>query len=408
MTRLLLIAPLPPVSVGAEYGWALSGDDGLTLLSSGRAPLDLLPAATEVVLGVPAAALSWHQITLPQGSLRGAPRLRSVLDGLLEDRLLDEPEALHFGIAPDAKAGVPIWVAACNRIWLRAAVHTLEAAGKRVTRIVPEFAPQPPEAPVSMFVTGERDEALLTRCDALGVMSLPLAGAGLTLLASAAVDTAVVTAEPAVAEAAEQAFGQRVPIVQTAQRWLQAATSPWELAQFDLAVSNRARAGKKFASVFQMLRHAPEWRAARWGVALLLLVQLAGINAWAFKERNALEAKRTSVRTILTQTFPSVQLVLDAPLQMAREVAALQQSTGEVAPPDFEPMLRALAASLPNARPPSAIDYGTGQLRLRGLGLTPAELPALSSALSPLGYSARAEGDLLLVQVDAPSETTRK
>lgn len=157
-----------------------------------------------------------------------------------------------------------------------------------------------------------------------------------------------------------------------------------------------------------MLRHAPEWRAARWGVALLLLVQLAGINAWAFKERNALEAKRTSVRTILTQTFPSVQLVLDAPLQMAREVAALQQSTGEVAPPDFEPMLRALAASLPNARPPSAIDYGTGQLRLRGLGLTPAELPALSSALSPLGYSARAEGDLLLVQVDAPSETTRK
>ena len=408
MTRLLLTAPLPPVSIGAEYGWALSGDDGLTLLSHGRAPLDLLPAGAEVTLGVPAASLSWHLVTLPQGSLRGAPRLRSVLDGVLEDRLLDEPEALHFAVAPDASAGVPIWVAACNRIWLRAAVQTLEAAGRRVTRIVPEFAPQPPESPVLLFVTGEREGALLTRCDAMGVMSLPLDGAGSMLLGSAAIDTAVVTAEPAVAQAAEQAFGQRVPIVQTPQRWLQAATSPWELAQFDLAVSSRARAGKKFASVFQRLRHAPEWRAARWGIALLLVIQLAGINAWAFKERGALQAKRTTVRTILTQTFPSVQLVLDAPLQMAREVAALQQSTGEVAPADFEPMLNALAASLPNAKPPSAIDYGAGQLRLRGLGLTAAELPALTSALAPRGYSARAEGDLLLVQVETQPETTRK
>jgi len=407
MTRLLLTAPLPPVPVGAEYGWALSGDDGLTLLSHGHAPLDLLPAASEVMLGVPATALSWHQVTLPQGSLRGAPRLRSVLDGLLEDRLLDAPEALHFAVAPDAKTDAPIWVAACDRSWLRATVQALEVAGRRVTRIVPEFAPQPIASALLMFVTGTPDAALLTRCDALGVMSLPLDGAGL-LLASAAIDTAVVTAEPSVAQVAEQAFGQRVPIVQTPQRWLQAATSPWELAQFDLAVSHRARAGKKFASVFQRLRHAPEWRAARWGIALLLLVQLAGINAWAFKERAALEAKRATVKTILTQTFPSVQLVLDAPLQMAREVAALQQSTGEVAAPDFEPMLRALAASLPNAHPPSAIDYATGQLRLRGLGLTPAEMPGLSSALAPLGYSARAEGDLLLVQAETPAETTRK
>ena len=107
MTRLLLTAPLPPVSAGSEYGWALSGDDGLTLLSQGRAPLDLLPAGAEVVLGIPAAALSWHQVTLPQGSLRGAPRLRAVLDGLLEDQLLDEPEALHFAVAPDARTGAP-------------------------------------------------------------------------------------------------------------------------------------------------------------------------------------------------------------------------------------------------------------------------------------------------------------
>ena len=404
MTRLLLIAPSPLALAGAEFGWALSGDDGLTLLAHGRAPLDLLPAGTEVVLGLPGAALSWHQVTLPQGSLRAAPRLRAVLDGLLEDRLLDEPEQLHFAIEPGARAGLPMWVAVCQRSWLRALVQTLEAAGRRVVRIVPEFAPQPPDAPTLLFVTGEPEAALLTRCDAYGVVSLPLAQASAALAGELPL-ASVVLAEPAVEEAAAQALGQRVPMLQLPQRWLQQAmSSAWELAQFDLAVSGRARAGKKFASVLHALRYAPEWRAARWGVALLLLTQLIGLNAWAWKERNALTAKRLAVNSILQQSFPAVKLVRDAPLQMAREVATLQQSTGQVAPQDFEPMLGALAttlAGLPNAsaaKPPSAIDFSAGQLRLRGLGLAPADVPALASAMVSRGYSVRAEGDLLLLQ----------
>ena len=54
---------------------------------------------------MPAAALSWHQVTLPQGSMSGAVRLRSVLNGLLEDRLLDDPESLHFALEPGARVG---------------------------------------------------------------------------------------------------------------------------------------------------------------------------------------------------------------------------------------------------------------------------------------------------------------
>ena len=97
-----------------------------------------------------------------------------------------------------------------------------------------------------------------------------------------------------------------------------------------------------------------------------------------------------------------MQLVVDAPVQMAREVAALQQATGGVAPADLEPMLGALAASLPPGRVPTAIDYSAGQLRLRGLGLQAARARRASPAtLSSRGYSARSEGDLLLVQAEA-------
>lgn len=396
---MLVFPPFPPAAAGAEYGWVRATDDGATVADHGSAPLALLPAGQEVTLLVPTAALSWHSLTLPPGSLGG--RLRSVLDGLLEDRLLDEPDSLHFALEPGAKAGMPAWVAVCNRAALRNAVQALENAGKRVVRIVPEFAPRPDGAPTLVFVTGEPQAAQITVCDANGVLTLPMNPASLAAAANAPIDTVVASGEPAVAAQAEALLGMRLPIVQRAERWLQAARGPWDLAQFDLASSNRVRAGKKLASWWLTVRHAPRWRAARWGAVVLVLAQLIGLNAWAWKERRTLEAKRSAIQGILTQTFPSVKLVVDAPVQMTREVAALQQATGGVAQLDLEPMLAALGGALPPGRVPTALDYSAGQLRLRGLELKPDELTRLAGQLAPRGYQARGEGDLLLVQAGA-------
>jgi general secretion pathway protein L len=406
---LLVTIPLPSAPAGSEYGWDLWSADGSKLRSSGSALPALLPSGDDLLLAVPAAALSWHEVTLPQGSMNSPVRLRSVLAGLLEDRLLEDPEALHFALAPDAVAGRPIWVAACQRTWLRGIVQGFEAAGRRIERIIPEFTPRPraasavptdPDAPAlasgALFATGEPDDARITLCDAQGVLALPLDAAGVAALGTLPPDTRV-QAEPAVAALAEQLLGMPVPIVLPAERWLQAATSGWDLAQFDLASTGRARAGKKFAAIAQMLWHAPRWRAARWGAAVLVLAQLIGINAWAWKERRALDAKRGAIGAILAETFPGVQPYEPA-LQMAREVASLQQATGGVSASDAEPMLAALAALLPPGRTPSAIDYAGGQLRLRGLGLGLADVTQITTAMASRGYSARSEGDLLLLQ----------
>ncbi|VTU19577.1 type II secretion system protein L [Variovorax sp. PBL-H6] len=401
MALLLVTAPLPPAPAGGDYGWAAWSSDGRKLRSQGSAPPALLPSGDELILCVPAATLSWHQVTLPQGSMTSGVRLRSVLNGLLEDQLLDDPEQLHFALQPDPRAGVPVWVAACNRLWLRGVVQALESAGRRVTRIVPEFAPQPPGAAPMMFAIGEPGTAQLVVCDTEGVTPLPLDSAGTTLVGTVPEGTAVL-AEPAVAELAESLLERRVPIVKPPARWLQASRSPWDLAQFDLASTGRARASKKLVAIWRALWHGPEWRLARWGALVLVLTQLIGLNAWAWKERNALNNKRAAVNNILRQTFPSVQLVVDAPVQMVREVATLQQATGGVSAIDLEPMLGAVATSLPPARVPSAIDYTAGQLRLRGLGLQPSEANQVAATLSARGYSARSEGDLLLVQAEAP------
>ncbi|MDA7416784.1 type II secretion system protein GspL [Xenophilus arseniciresistens] len=396
---LILVQPPPPASPpGEEHLWARCDAARTQVTGQGRAAPALLPGPGELTLVIPAAALSWHTVTLPRGTLNAGARLRSVLAGLLEERLLDDPEQLHFALEPRAREGEPVWVATCDQAWLREAIQTLEAAGRRVGRLLPELTPRASDAPPAFYVTGLPEDARITCCDASGVVTLPLAEHGLALLQPPLPEGATLSAEPAVAQATEQLLGTAVPLQTTGERWLQSLASDWDLAQFALARTGRARAGKTLAGWGHTLWRAPRWRAARWGAAALVVAQLIGVNAWAWKERQALQAKRDAITQTLRTTFPKVQLVIDAPLQMRREVQALQQATGGLTPADLEPMLSALSASLPAGRVPTAIDYSGGQLRLRGLGLSVSELSALASPLAARGYNARGEGDLLLVQ----------
>src|SRR3989344_5303385 len=127
----------------------------------------------------------------------------------------------------------------------------------------------------------------------------------------------------------------------------------------------RTRALRKAGSLASALLNAPQWRAARWGAALLVVAHLVGLNAWAWQERKALAAKQAAVRSTLTQTFPKVQVVVDAPVQMERELAQLRQAAGAVSARDLEPLLAAAGATLPSGRQPTGIEYAPGELRLR-------------------------------------------
>ena len=397
MASLFVLLPEEPVADSAEFSFALS-TDGRSLARTGCVAAPLLPAArgagSEVVAVVPASRLSWHRVDWPRSLPAGSPRLRAALEGLLEEQLLDEPEAVHFALEPGARAGATAWVAACDRAWLRGAVQALEAAGHHPARLVPEVAP---EAPAAWLASGEPEEAWLIARGPAGVQRVPL-GPGVTdLLPAALADDALLLAEPAVSAWAEACL-QRPAVLQTpAQRWLQAAQSRWDLAQFDLARSPRTRWLRRGTAAFSTLWRAPEWRPARWALGVLLVAQLAGLNAWAWMERQSLDAKRLAVRDTLTATFPQVRVVVDAPAQMEREVTALRQATGAPSPADLESLLGALAR-LPEARAVTDIEYANGQLRLRGLGWSNGQLQAAAPALRNQGLVAQLQGEWLLLK----------
>ncbi|MFN9726024.1 type II secretion system protein GspL [Acidovorax sp.] len=423
MSTLILFLPPTLPGPSTTYSYTLTAN-GHVAIRHDSAPAALLPEPTrpggEVVAVVSARALSWQRVRLPPGLPTGpghqTPRLRLALEGLLEDRVLDDAAQLHFAVQPEPAGDGPVWVAVCDRAWLREHLQALEAAGRRVSRVVPEFAPGPTQSGgAELCALGTPEDAYLVvtgQGAELGVTVMPLTPMALTLVRLGALDGGapdthgqppppVLRAEPAVAALAERTLGQRVALHTASQRALDAARGDWDLAQFDLASSGRTRALRKVGTTVSALLNAPQWRAARWGAAVLVAAQVVGLNAWAWQERQSLAAKQASVRGMLTQTFPQVKVVVDAPVQMERELALLRQAAGSVSARDLEPMLAAAGAALPDGRLPTGIEYTPGELRLRGLDMNPDEVAALLARLQAAGYQARPEDGSLLLRTEA-------
>ena len=95
---------------------------------------------------------------------------------------------------------------------------------------------------------------------------------------------------------------------------------------------------------------------------------------------------------VVTQTFPEIQVVVDAPLQMRREVERLRQAAGQTGSDGLEPLLAALGQVLPAGSTLNELDFQSGALRLKDVQLTPEQAAQLPSQLRVLQVQARREG----------------
>ena len=386
----MLIIALPH-SANANTGYAHVYSDGHAVLRSATGAAATLSAhAGEVVAVVPHSRLAWLRVQLPPAS--HGPRLQSVLHGLLEDRLLDDPQQLHIVLAPEAhtiaRTGGEALVAVCDKQWLRDALAPLQAAGLMVQRIVPELSPSDTAV---LHVMGEPDQSQSVLCHAHGVTLLPPNTAQWRAFAELSQDDLQIQAEPAMV-ARVQSTLQRQPMLQSApQRWVKSSQSDWDLAQGEWAQGRIQRLQRQALAAWQTVLHAPAWQPVRWGLVALVALQVLGLNALAWRERSALNAQQASLQNILKTTFPSVTLVIDAPLQMQREVDVLQQKSGSASSTDFEPLLAALAGVLPAGQTPQQIHFANHALRVQGVTLD--SNAAGMAHLKAQGHSLRQDGN---------------
>ena len=426
---ILLPAPLPapaaplavpavPPAEPAPLAWLLS-PDGLAIGRLGHSPPAGCPKADTVVAVLPAGSVAWHRPVLPRSP---ANRQRAALGGVLEDQLLADEAAVHLALAPRCTPGMPCWVAAVSKPWLQSQLAALAAAGLVVDRLVPALAPlllaqgqtadgQPTDGPgaepVAHFFNADEatgpEATWLALRDADSALCLPLAG-GLarSLQARWSARGAAFSATPAAAVAAEHWLGAPVAVRSSAEVALAAARSPWNLLQFDLAPQHRSSLA--LGKLGRQLR-SPAWAQARWGLLALVVLQLVGLNVMAWQQQRALTDKKAGLDALLRSTHPQVRAVLDAPLQMQRETAALRVAAGVPGPDDFEPMLAATAAAWPDGQPPSAqLRFEPGRLSLAASGWPAPQIAQLRSRLMASGWAVdNADGRLVIQRGNAKS-----
>ncbi len=381
---------------GGSYSFVLS-PDGVAITSQGRCAASLLPRADHVELVLPDGDVSWHRITLPKAP---ASKLRAALTGVLEEALLDEPENVHLAVAPEPVAGQPTWIAAVDRSWLRSELATLEKANVFVDRVLPLSWPDdPPSGHFSHADAAEGESLVLNWAHLGGVATLRLQG-GLarSLLPKPLPEGSLLTATPAAAAAAERWLAAPVAVLTPAERALQATRSLWNLRQFDLVRRSRGRRALRDA-VRGLL--SPGWRPLRYGVVALVATQVIGLNLWAWHLQSAIGERRAAQVALLQTTFPQVRAVLDAPLQMRREVRSLRAAAGKPDESDLETMLQTAAAVWPvNLSTVESIRFEPGRLTLGVSSWNAAQIEQFRAQLRPQGLQVEtADGRLVLSRV---------
>ena len=397
---LIIALPLHTEGAATEYLHVRAGPGAATGHAQSATAARLPRDAGTVVAVVPAQALAWHTITPPPV---GAARLAAALEGLLEERLLEDPAQSQVVYTPDGAAaaaqGQTLTVLVCQKAWLRQALGPLQAQGMVVSRIVPEWSPQAQAAPV-LWVGGSPEQVQAVACGPQGAMVLPPPPWSSAISATLNQPEAQLLCEPAMAAWVQQQFGRAPRMLSPGQRLWQAQQTDWDLAQGEWAQGRRQRWARFAHELAHNLWQAPRWRPARWGLLALLVLNLVGLQWMAWQQLQLQAQLQKDMAMLLTRSFPAVQVVVDAPLQMAREVQALQRAMGQPNAADLEPMLTSLARALPASAQLSSVQFSPGELRWQAPAVTNDRIEAAREPLRQQGYQLVADGTYWVLRTE--------
>ncbi|QEZ48149.1 type II secretion system protein GspL [Cupriavidus oxalaticus] len=376
------------------------GSTAPEVLREGHARIADLPAAERLVL-----ILAASDVLLTTAAVPPLPpaRLKQALPNLIEDALASDAQPCHIGVGPALDGSAAIrgprrrLLMVADRAWLRAVLDAfaehrhrrrhvlpaqlcvpLAAAGAPITeppiteapgaeptlRPAEEAVPDEPatlvvESAASALADGgglldsatEPAAALASQWQ-LTVRTGAHAGYGLVLGGDALAAWQALAPDGTWYADAAAAAAAPIPALRGAARagwplWIEGAQAclrepALDLAQFEFAQGR-----------------ADRWNLAAWRVPLALLagivlVQVLGMNIHWLLLRNEQQRVEAAQQQALRSAFPQTQAILDAPLQMRRQVEQLRIASGRSTPEDFLPLADRFAQAA-RRLPPDAL-----------------------------------------------------
>jgi general secretion pathway protein L len=352
-----------PAVAGRRADWVLREPKG-RVLSSGNANFADMPAADRVDVVVPASRVLFTRVNLPPAN---AAKTRQLLPFAIEDKLLSNPESIH-AVAGTREANGDTPVAVVDKSWVNQIMARFAEAKILPQSLVPETTLPPlPHDGWSMVWDGARG---FVRTGEMSGLSLdggddgaPPLALTLTLDEARAKNLApqkIVLLSPDTGIQPDLSRWSEVlglPVV-AGGTWSNAHANPQahgiNLLQGDLASSGNLSGAMRLAKPL-----------AIFAASIVALHVGATAIDWGI-----LKQQKTSLQNGMVErfkkVFPESKVIVDAPLQMSRNLADLRRAAGVSDASDFLPLLAAysgVVTSIPNAKT-TTMQYEKGRLQV--------------------------------------------
>jgi general secretion pathway protein L len=319
--------------------WALCDDKG-ALLQSGIATLAMMPRGHECIAIVAAERVLSVAALIPPGGRR---RWQQVLPYVAEEYTLSDPEENH--VVPGlALADGRRMLAVVDKPWLRRVVDAAHAAKLSMRSMVAETF-LPALAPDNWTVVWDGSSGFV-RTGAASGTALDIADAGsLPLALRLSLDVA-----PQIPKTIELRFTHDIADeLRNMPQWpgLQLlAGADWDWRRATIPADALNLLWGDFAPRAKIQAWWPKLRPAVYLLLAVLVVEMAGSNLeWAMLLNEKNQQARTMQRTFRA-TFGDAVTLVNAPLQMQRNLAELRHVAGMQDTGDFLPLLGLASRSL--------------------------------------------------------------
>jgi len=357
--------------------WALLDVAG-AIVGSGLDNLVSMPVATECVAVVAASQVLCLTKTLPKIK---AGQLETALPLAVEESMLGDAGDQHVVPGATTSEGATV-LYAIDKTRLCRLVEACAIASIRLRHVVPEYC----------LLNVDADQWSVDWDGESGFLAMPFAQ-GLSLGRGDANQAPAVFSLQWQATATAPSKVKVFTAAETMPQWqgtpLVCADEPFDWRTASLKSDTPNLLWGKFKPPIRLQEWWPKVRPLFWIIFIALFIEALGYNLQWWSLAHEKQSLKQSMNAVFQETFGSEVEVMDASLQMQRNLARARHAVGVADDADFLPLLERVSAELATQAggQVKGLRYAEGQLDIEVRLAGRAEVDALERRLSEQGLS---------------------